>query len=103
MAELENNLETVDETVETVAEAGQPDATKAEKGDSKPVKQGSSDAEKIESGKGEVVKPEENPVDKAVASVKKLETELNKLVRCSKQMLQLLLRNQTKLKEDRRF
>ena len=70
MAELENNLETVDETVETVAEAGQPDA-KAEKGDSKPVKQGSSDAEKIESGKGEVVKPEENPVDKSVASVKK--------------------------------
>ena len=31
MAELENNLETVEETVETVAEAGQPDA-KAEKG-----------------------------------------------------------------------
>ena len=70
MAELENNLETVKETVETVAEAGQPDA-KAEKGDSKPVKQGSSDAEKIESGKGEVVKPEENPVDKSVDSVKK--------------------------------
>ena len=70
MAELENNLETVEETVETVAEAGQPDA-KAEKGDTKPVKQGSSDAEKIESGKGEVVKPEENPVDKSVDSVKK--------------------------------
>jgi len=71
MAELENNLEsTEEETVETVAEAGQPDA-KAEKGDTKPVKQGSSDEEKIESGKGEVVKPEENPVDKSVASVKK--------------------------------
>ena len=39
----------------------------------KPVKQGSSDAEKIESGKGEVVKPEENPVDKAVASIKSAE------------------------------
>jgi|TARA_S200000501_G_scaffold85582_2_gene78324 hypothetical protein len=70
MAELENNLESTEETVETVAEAGQPDA-KAEKGDAKPVKQGSSDEEKIESGKGEVVKPEENPVDKSVASVKK--------------------------------
>ena len=70
MAELENNLETTEETVETVAEAGQPDA-KAEKGDTKPVKQGSSDEEKIESGKGEVVKPEENPVDKSVASVAK--------------------------------
>jgi len=65
MAELENNLE-------TVLEAGQPDA-KAEKGDSKPVKQGSSDAESIEAGKVEVVKPEENPVDKAVDSVKKAE------------------------------
>jgi len=70
MAELENNLESTEETVETVAEAGQPDA-KAEKGDAKPVKQGSSDEEKIESGKGEVVKPEENPVDKSVASVAK--------------------------------
>ena len=66
MAELENNLE-------TVLEAGQPDA-KAEKGDSKPVKQGSSDAETIGQGKVEVVKPEENPVDKAVASIKKAET-----------------------------
>ena len=43
---------------------------KAEKGDAKPVKQGSSDAAEIGSGKGEVVKPEENPVDKAVQSVK---------------------------------
>ena len=66
MAELENNLE-------TVLEAGQPDS-KAEKGDSKPVKQGSSDAETIGQGKVEVVKPEENPVDKAVASVKSAET-----------------------------
>ena len=65
MAELENNQE-------TVLEAGQPDS-KAEKGDSKPVKQGSSDAESIESGKVEVVKPEENPVDKAVDSIKSAE------------------------------
>lgn len=43
---------------------------KAEKGDAKPVKQGSSDAAEIGSGKGEIVKPEENPVDKAVKSVK---------------------------------
>ena len=66
MADLEKNLE------QAIEEALQPDS-KAEKGDSKPVKQGSSDAAKIESGKGEVVKPEENPVDKAVASVKSAE------------------------------
>ena len=65
MADLEKNLE------QAIEEALQPDS-KAEKGDSKPVKQGSSDAAKIESGKGEVVKPEENP-DKAVASVKSAE------------------------------
>ena len=63
MADLEKNLE------QAIEEAMQPDS-KAEKGDSKPVKQGSSDAASIESGKGEVVKPEENTVDKAVASVK---------------------------------
>lgn len=63
MADLEKNLE------QAIEEALQPDS-KAQKGDSKPVKQGSSDAAKIEGGKGEVVKPEENPVDKAVASVK---------------------------------
>jgi len=67
MADLEKNLENAIE--EVIAEAQQPDS-KAEKGDSKPVKQGSSDAASIESGKGEVVKPEENPVDKAVDSVK---------------------------------
>ena len=66
MADLEKNLE------QAIEEAMQPDS-KAEKGDSKPVKQGSSDAAKIEGGKGEVVKPEENPVDKAVASVKSAE------------------------------
>ena len=66
MADLEKNLE------QAIEEAMQPDS-KAEKGDSKPVKQGSSDAASIESGKGEVVKPEENPVDKAVASVKSAE------------------------------
>jgi len=69
MADLEKNLETAIEEVMTEANGQQPDA-KAEKGDQKPVKQGSSDAASIESGKGEVVKPEENPVDKAVASVK---------------------------------
>ena len=74
MAELENNL-TVDETVETVLEAGQPDA-KAEKGDKKPVKQGSSDVESIESGKAEVVPVETNPVDKAVKAVKDAEKKV---------------------------
>ena len=43
----------------------------AEKGDKSHPKQGSSDAEKIEKGKGDVVTPDENPVDKAVASVSK--------------------------------
>ena len=70
MAELETNLDTVEETVDALEEGQQPNA-KAEDGDKKPVKQGSSDAEKIESGKGDVVKPEENPVDKSVDSVKK--------------------------------
>jgi len=66
MADLENNLESIEEVK-------QPHDG-AEKGDSKPVKQGSSDAAEIGSGKVEVVKPEEKPVDKAVASVKKAET-----------------------------
>jgi len=65
MADLENNLE-------GIQEAGQPDS-KAEKGDSKAVKQGSSDAATIGQGKVDVVKPEENPVDKAVAAQKKAE------------------------------
>ena len=69
MAELENNLES---TEVEVSEAKQP-TDGAQKGDAKPVKQGSSDAEKIESGKAEVVKPEENPVDKAVDAQKKAE------------------------------
>ena len=43
----------------------------AEKGDKSAYKQGSSSEEKIESGKAEVVKPEENPVDKAVAAANK--------------------------------
>ena len=73
MTELENNLNTTEEVVETMEEGVQPDS-KSEKGDSKPVKQGSSDAETIGQGKVEVVKPEENPVDKAVASIKKAET-----------------------------
>jgi len=67
MADLEKNLsEAIEEVLD---EAQQPDS-KADKGDQKPVKQGSSDAASIEGGKGEVVKPEENPVDKAVDSVK---------------------------------
>ena len=65
MAELDTNQD-------ELLEAGQPDA-KAEKGDKNPPKQGSSDSAKIESGKAEVVKPEENPVDKAVDSVDKAE------------------------------
>ena len=73
MTELENNLDAVVETALDLDEGQQPDS-KSEKGDAKPVKQGSSDAESIESGKVEVVKPEENPVDKAVASVKSAET-----------------------------
>ncbi len=63
MAELDTNQD-------GLLEAGQPD-TKAESGDKNPPKQGSSDAEKIESGKADVVKPEENPVDKAADSVDK--------------------------------
>ena len=66
MADLEKNL------VQAIEEAMQPNS-KAEKGDSKPVDQGSSKAASIEGGKGEVVKPEENPVGKAVASVKSAE------------------------------
>lgn len=66
MAELENNLDT------TVEEGVQPDS-KATKGDKKPVKQGSSDAADIGQGNVEIVKPEENPVDKAVAAQKKAE------------------------------
>ena len=67
MAELDNN------PITELEEGVQPDS-KSEKGDSKPVKQGSSDAAEIGSGKVDVVKPEENPVDKAVASIKKAET-----------------------------
>ena len=44
----------------------QPDA-KAEKGDSKPVNKVHQMQLQLKVGKGEVVKPEENPVDKAVA------------------------------------
>ena len=68
MADLENNLEQANQKRQYNL------ILKHEKGDSKPVKQGSSDAASIEGGKGEVVKPEENPVDKAVASVKSAET-----------------------------
>ena len=75
MAELENNLETTEEVVETIEEGQQPDS-KSEKGDKKPVKQGSSDAESIEAGKAEVVPVETNPVDKAVKAVKSAEKKV---------------------------
>lgn len=72
MAELKDNLESTEEKVlDAVEEAAKGPETGAEKGDKTSDKQGSSDAEKIESGKGDVVKPEENPVDKAVASINK--------------------------------
>ena len=72
MADLEKNLhEAIDEVLSEAPES------KAEKGDSKPVKQGSSDAAEIGQGKGEVVKPEENPVDKAVDSVKAAEKSVS--------------------------
>ena len=75
MAELENNLETTEEVVETIEEGQQPDS-KSEKGDKKPVKQGSSDAESIEAGKAEGVPVETNPVDKAVKAVKDAEKKV---------------------------
>jgi len=67
MAELENNLEAIEE-------AQQPDSN-AEKGDKVAPKQGSSDAESVDSGQAPVVKPEENPVDKAVDAIHKAEDE----------------------------
>ena len=67
MSDLENQVETEELVVEKAPTDG------AEKGDKSAHKQGSSSEEKIESGKGEVVKPDENPVDKAVASVKAAE------------------------------
>jgi len=77
MAELENQEQNAEEVtaVETtegsVVEAAEKQPHEdAEKGDTKPVKQGSSDAESIGSGRGVVVKPEENPVDKAVSAAK---------------------------------
>ncbi len=81
MAELKDNLETTEEAVvdsdtETVEEASKGPEKGAEKGDKSAIKQGSSDEEKIESGKGDVVKPEENPVDKAVASVNKAASDV---------------------------
>lgn len=69
MSDLENQVENTEEVLDEVKQPHDG----AEQGDKSAVKQGSSDAEKIESGKGEVVKPEENPVDKAVASVKAAE------------------------------
>ena len=68
MSDLDNQVEN---TEELVVEKAPTDG--AEKGDKSAHKQGSSSEEKIESGKAEVVKPEENPVDKAVASVSKAE------------------------------
>jgi len=82
MAELENQEQNAEEvtavetTEESVVEAAEKQPHEdAEKGDTKPVKQGSSDAESVESGRGVVVKPEENPVDKAVSAAKKAADE----------------------------
>ena len=61
MADLEKNLE------QAIEEAMQPDS-KAEKGDSKPVKQGSSDAAKIESDINLVAI---NPLDLVLSNVGK--------------------------------
>ena len=97
MAELENNLETT-EVVETMEEGVQPDS-KSEKGDSKPVKQGSSDAETIGQGKVEVVKPEENPVDKAVASVKSAEKGTKEVSGDAQQKGEAPAEKQVKLKK----
>jgi hypothetical protein len=95
MAELENNLEA---TEEVVAEAQQPDS-KAEKGDKVAPKQGSSDAESIDSGKAPVVKPEENPVDKAVDAIHKAEDE-TKPVKDAVNKLAAPAEKGEKLKED---
>jgi len=84
MAELENNLENTEEEVvdtvetptDTVELAEKTPETGSEKGDKSAPKQGSSDEEKIESGKGDVVKPEENPVDKAVDAVNKAASDV---------------------------
>jgi hypothetical protein len=92
MADLENNLQ------QAIEEAMQPDS-KAEKGDSKPVKQGSSDAASIEGGKGEVVKPEENPVDKAVASVKSAEKGTKEVSGDAQQKGEAPAEKQVKLKK----
>ena len=93
MAELENNLETV------IEEEQQPDS-KAEKGDKKPVKQGSSDAAKIEGGKAEVVKPEENPVDKAVDAIDKAEDEVPEISGDPQQKGEGAPEKQQKIKEE---
>ena len=93
MAELDNNLETV------IEEEQQPDS-KAEKGDKKPVKQGSSDAAKIEGGKAEVVKPEENPVDKAVDAIDKAEDEVPEVSGDPQQKGEGAPEKQQKIKEE---
>ena len=93
MAELDNNLETA------IEEEQQPDS-KAEKGDKKPVKQGSSDAASIESGKAEVVKPEENPVDKAVDAIEKAEDEVPEVSGDPQQKGEGAPEKQQKIKEE---
>jgi len=67
MSDLENQVENTEEVASIVEEPTKG----AEKGDKSAHSQGSSSEEKIESGKAEVVKPDENPVDKAVAAAKK--------------------------------
>ena len=70
MSDLESQVENTEE-VDSAVEIAEEPTKGAEKGDKSAHKQGSSSEEKIESGKGEVVKPDENPVDKAVAAAKK--------------------------------
>ena len=92
MAELDKNLK-------AIGEAQQPDSN-AEKGDKVAPKQGSSDAESVNvSGKAPVVKPEENPVDKAVDAVHKAEDE-TKPVKDAVNKLSAPAEKGSKLKED---
>lgn len=70
MSDLDNQEKNA---LEVVSEKAPTDM--AEKGDKSAHKQGSSDAVSIEAGKAEVVKPEENPVDGAVKSIKDAESK----------------------------
>ena len=86
MADLEKNLE------QAIEEAMQPNS-KAEKGDSKPVKQGSSDAASIESGKGEVVKQKRILLTKQLHLLKVQRKEPKKLRAMPNRKVNLLPRS----------